>query len=101
MINRALVTGLVVLTAVVLVVARGNTMQLEQTGKVSQEAFCRGGLTPTPKFCSNDLVVITSHEMQPFGVGQEDDYTPSAYLEQTGYINPQTTVHRVFIQGSL
>jgi hypothetical protein len=39
-----------------------------------------------------------SGRMQPFGVGYEDEYTPAAALERTGYINPQTTQHSLFIQ---
>lgn len=31
--------------------------------------------------------------MQPFLPSQEDDYTPAAALENTGYFNPQTTLY--------
>jgi hypothetical protein len=45
---------------------------------------------------------VANHQpMQPFGVGQEDDYTPSEALHQTGYINPQTTPHGYFSQGGI
>lgn len=43
---------------------------------------------------------VVRQGIQPFGHGQEDDYTPSAALENTGYYNPQTTQHGAFRQGS-
>lgn len=42
--------------------------------------------------------VIVNTGMQPFGMGAEDDYTPAAALEQTGYYNPQVTLNGMFIQ---
>ncbi len=49
----------------------------------------------------NGLRVQQNYGMQGFGRGQEDDYSPSAALENTGYFNPQTTQHGAFRQGGL
>lgn len=46
------------------------------------------------------LTVVTSHDMQPFAAVPEDEVSPSAALENTGYYNPQTTLVDFFIQGS-
>ena len=38
--------------------------------------------------------------VQPFGQGYEDEYTPAAALEQTGYFNPQTAQNGQLLQGN-
>lgn len=45
------------------------------------------------------LQAMSSGQMQPYGQGYEDDYTPLAALEQTGYINPQTSRNGMFQQN--
>ena len=46
----------------------------------------------------NQLQVQQNPGMQALPAQYEDAYTPSAALEQTGYINPQTTRHGGFMQ---
>lgn len=57
-----------------------------------------GAKTAQPQQAAPQLRVQQGQGMQPFGRGQEDDYTPSAALENTGYYSPQTTQHSGFNQ---
>lgn len=44
------------------------------------------------------MSVQQNRGQQPVGAQYEDEYTPSAALENTGYINPQTTQNGMFRQ---
>lgn len=44
------------------------------------------------------LHTVTNNNMQPFGIGYEDDYTPELYLQ--GAQSSQVTLNGMFIQGS-
>lgn len=46
-----------------------------------------------------DIANFRGGQLQPFGRGPEDEYTPAAALERTGYINPQVTQHMAYRQG--
>lgn len=64
--------------------------------EVGLSAFCVGGLVPEPDFCAkSSLKVVSVAQMQPFGIGYEDDYTAQLYLQPTDYL--QVTQHYGFL----
>lgn len=76
-------------------------MNKQSTPQGEAPAMFNNGVLPTNRQpmqpMQPGLKVGVNRGMQLGGQFQEDDYTPSAALEQTDYFDPQTTRHGQFL----
>lgn len=68
----------------------GGVPGLQSGGRFAQDSGLQMA-QPSPYGQQNLGPAVTFEGMQEAGPRYEDDYTATAALEQTGYINPQTT----------